>query len=117
MCRRCGEPDKRSNSKARRERRQRLVDEYGDGEKVECFNYSECGEMLTVKTLEVDRIIPGWECETCGESVQHHKDKRHPFAGGRYNWENIRPACGGCNRQRNQGNPWTFGAETRCLTG
>lgn len=41
-----------------------------------CFR---CGDLLTVKTLTVDRIIPG--CK-----------------GGTYRRSNIRPACLTCNR-------------------
>ncbi|MEV6413879.1 HNH endonuclease signature motif containing protein [Kribbella sp. NPDC051718] len=37
-----------------------------------------CGELLTVDTVTVDRIIPG--CK-----------------GGTYRRNNIRPACGSCN--------------------
>ena len=39
-----------------------------------------CGELLTVDTVTVDRIIPG--CQ-----------------GGTYRRNNIRPACGPCNSE------------------
>lgn len=43
-----------------------------------------CGELLTVDTVTVDRIIPG--CQ-----------------GGTYRRTNIRPACGSCNSQAGGG--------------
>jgi hypothetical protein len=39
-----------------------------------------CGQLLTVQTVTVDRIIPG--CQ-----------------GGTYRRNNIRPACGHCNSE------------------
>lgn len=39
-----------------------------------------CGDLLTVETVTVDRIIPG--CQ-----------------GGTYRRNNIRPACGPCNSE------------------
>lgn len=75
MCRRCGESDKRGNSRDRKRRRQWLLDEYGDGVTAPCWL---CDEPVNISTLEVDRIVPGG-----------------PYA--RYN---IRPACAGCNRSR-----------------
>lgn len=50
----------------------------GDGQPA-CRCY-RCGELLTVDTVTVDRIIPG--CE-----------------GGTYRRNNIRPACGSCNSE------------------
>jgi 5-methylcytosine-specific restriction endonuclease McrA len=44
-----------------------------------------CGTLLTVKTVTSDRKVPG--CV---------KTKRYPN-GGTYAFENLRPACGGCN--------------------
>lgn len=103
MCRRCGEPDRRGSTRNRRARRAWLLSPAslhgGDGQRVPCFNSDSCGTWLTDQTLEVDRIIPAWR-------------------GGSYRRENIRPACGPCNRERNKGNPWTVDAEERrCLTG
>lgn len=54
-----------------------VVVELGDGKPAcRCFR---CGLLLTVKTLTVDRIIPG--CK-----------------GGTYRRGNIRPACLRCNK-------------------
>lgn len=50
----------------------------GDGE-ASCRCY-RCGDLLTVDTVTVDRIIPG--CK-----------------GGTYRRNNIRPACGPCNTE------------------
>lgn len=49
----------------------------GDGE-LACRCY-RCGGLLVAATLEADRIVPGAK-------------------GGTYRRENIRPACGPCNR-------------------
>lgn len=63
----------RGNSKARRARRQWLVDEFGNGRWVKCWKRG-CKERLTVDTVTVDRIILGVD-------------------GGSYARNNIRPAC------------------------
>lgn len=52
-------------------------DEFVDGVIETCRCY-RCGKLLTVKTVTVDRIVPG--CH-----------------GGTYRRNNIRPACGTCN--------------------
>ena len=117
MCRRCGEPDKRGSAANRRARKQWLLSPEsgwgGDGEKVQCWNYAECGTYLSFYTMEVDRIIPGWMCEVCGEACRDHDEARlgHPFSGGRYVRGNIEPSCGGCNQGRNEGNPWGHTSE------
>lgn len=46
---------------------------------IECCRCYRCGVLLTIETLEVDRIIPG-------------------CLGGTYRRNNIRPACGDCNK-------------------
>lgn len=51
----------------------------GDGWRKACRCY-RCGELLTVDTVTVDRIVPG--CR-----------------GGRYVRNNIRPACATCNSE------------------
>lgn len=82
MCRRCGEPDRRPNAAGRRRLRQRLLDAYGDGEKVECsWQFEDCTGPLTIATMELDRITTGQD-------------------GGTYRFDNIVPACGPCNRAR-----------------
>lgn len=64
------------SSYARRARKQKMLDVYGDGIHVMC---RRCwSAVLTFTTLTVDRIIPG--CE-----------------GGTYRWENVQPACSPCN--------------------
>lgn len=49
-------------------------------ERVPACRCYRCGELLTVDTVTVDRIIPG--CQ-----------------GGSYRRNNIRPACGDCNSE------------------
>jgi hypothetical protein len=49
-------------------------------QRVHACRCYRCGELLTVATVTVDRIIPG--CK-----------------GGTYRRNNIRPACGFCNSQ------------------
>jgi hypothetical protein len=75
MCRRCGEPDKRGNTKNRRARKQWLLTTEFGGSVGKCVH---CERELTIFTVEADRIIPG----------------------GSYRRENIWPACGPCNRSR-----------------
>lgn len=130
MCRRCGEPDGRGPAWQRRQRKQWLLSPEslwgGDGEKVQCWNYDDCGTYLTFESMEVDRIVPGFQCVTCANALQvvvhrDHDDEAlgHPFKGGTYRQNNVRPSCGGCNRGRNKGNPWghrTEPSEIRCMT-
>ena len=68
----------RGSSHARRNRRQWLLDTFGDGKTVRCA-FAGCGAVLDAETLTVDRHpIPG--CQ-----------------GGTYARKNIRPACQPCN--------------------
>lgn len=77
----------RGSVEDRRRRREWLVETYradvdvtsedGFFTQPACRCY-RCGELLTINTVTVDRIIPG--CE-----------------GGTYRRNNIRPACEGCN--------------------
>lgn len=76
MCRRCGETDKRGSNTDRARRRIWLMAVFGDGTQVPCWL---CDTPLAITQLEVDRMVPGG-----------------PYA----RW-NIRPACGPCNRSRN----------------
>lgn len=55
-----------------------------------CCRCYRCGQLLTVDTVTVDRIIPG--CK-----------------GGTYRRDNIRPACGDCNSET--GGPLANGRE------
>jgi len=67
----------RGNAEQRRRRKVWLLETFGDGETVPCA--FECGRMLTLATITVDRFpIPG--CD-----------------GGTYRRGNIRAACGTCN--------------------
>lgn len=92
----------RGNTEDRRRRREWLVETYradvdvlvmSDGSLFACYGTPldgevltpacrcyRCGELLTVETITVDRIIPG--CK-----------------GGTYRRDNIRPACGDCNSE------------------
>lgn len=60
----------------------------GDGEKVPCW---ECGAMVNIRTMIVDRINPG-------------------EFGGRYTRANIRPHCVCCSGRQGQ----TRATELRC---
>lgn len=72
--------NQRGSSAARRARKVWLLGQFGDGEKAPCA--FECGTVLTLDTLTVDRFpLPG--CQ-----------------GGTYVRGNIRPACGTCNSSR-----------------
>lgn len=53
-----------------------------------------CGKLLTVCTLEDDRIHPGWK-----------KSAKYPH-GGTYVRENIRPCCGDCNKVTGNEDRW-----------
>jgi hypothetical protein len=67
--------DRRGSTADRRRRKQWLLDAYGNGTTVRC---THCPTLLTVTTLEADRIIPG----------------------GSYERANILPSCGPCNKKR-----------------
>jgi 5-methylcytosine-specific restriction endonuclease McrA len=68
----------RGNSRSRARRRAYLIEAYESDEGAGFCRCYRCGQLLTVDTVTVDRIVPG--CR-----------------GGRYVRSNIRPACGGCN--------------------
>ncbi|MGH7792059.1 MAG: HNH endonuclease [Thermodesulfobacteriota bacterium] len=68
-------PGKSSGNQIR-QLREYLLDKYGDGERVRCFN---CGIFLTADTVTVDRIKPGSK-------------------GGRYTKNNVQPLCQPCNQ-------------------
>lgn len=73
--------NQRGSSQERRERKQWLLDEFGDGEAAACEIRwdTHCQGTVTFETLTVDRFpIPGID-------------------GGTYARLNIRPACGPCN--------------------
>ncbi len=65
----------RGSAKSRRDRKQWLLDTFGDGTFVDCHF---CQIVLDFGTLTVDRILAG-------------------ILGGRYVKGNIRPACITCN--------------------
>lgn len=67
--------DPRGSSDDRRRRRTWLLAMFGDGKTAPC---THCGASLDIKSIEVDRIIPG----------------------GSYRRNNIQPSCGPCNRLR-----------------
>lgn len=67
--------NQRGSAKSRRERKQWLLDTFGDGTYAPC---TYCQVELDFGTITVDRIVPG--CE-----------------GGTYCRVNIRPACLTCN--------------------
>lgn len=55
-----------------------IADVFGKG--IPACRCYRCGELLTVESVTVDRIVPG--CK-----------------GGTYRRNNIRPACGSCNSE------------------
>lgn len=75
MCRRCGERDRRGNNRDRRNRKQWLLDTFGNGRTCPCV---WCGVTLTASTVQQDRIV----------------------AGGPYRRDNLVPACARCNIAR-----------------
>lgn len=88
---------------------------------MQCWNYDECGTYLVFASMEIDRIIPGWQCRECMLTHRDHDDEvaGHAFRGGTYRKNNVRPSCGPCNRSRNKGNPWGHrveASEVRCMT-
>lgn len=70
--------DNRGNSKDRRRRREFLITKFGDGTTCVC---SHCPAVLTVNTVNADRIVPGYQ-------------------GGKYTRDNIRPSCADCGSQQ-----------------
>lgn len=86
----------RGNTQDRQRRREWLVETYRADRDVTTYGWLttgewgpkrtpacrcyRCGELLTVDTVTVDRIIPG--CQ-----------------GGTYRRNNIRPACAACNSE------------------
>jgi len=76
--------NERGNTADRRIRRDWLFNnftaDFGGGDYVRCYR---CGTLLTKSTMTVDRIVPG-------------------KLGGKYVRENIRPACGACNKDRGE---------------
>jgi 5-methylcytosine-specific restriction endonuclease McrA len=85
--------EKRGNSTDRRRRRLWMLARWGDGTTCPC---THCGETLTERTVEADRIIPG-------------------SLGGTYRRENIQPACRACNAARSDNIEWAFQDETSPL--
>lgn len=69
----------RGSSKDRLARRRWLLLTWQADVPGRCRCY-RCGELLTLRTLTVDRVIPG-------------------CLGGRYVRSNIRPACARCNSE------------------
>lgn len=70
--------DSRGNARDRRRRREFLINKFGDGTTCVC---SHCPTVLTVETVNTDRITPGWK-------------------GGRYTRDNIRPSCADCGSKQ-----------------
>ncbi len=66
------------NTRNRRDRRNKLLTEFGDGKECPCIY---CGVVLTHGTLEQDKVY-------------------HLREGGRYRTPNLIPACGDCNKKR-----------------
>lgn len=67
--------DPRGSSDDRRRRKVWMLAMFGDRVTAPC---THCGIILTIETMEVDRIKPG----------------------GSYARSNIQPSCGPCNRNR-----------------
>jgi hypothetical protein len=73
--------DRRGNSYDRARRKERMLNEYGDGKTVEC---THCGVKCDWDTVESDRKDPG----------------------GTYAFHNVQPSCGPCNRARGDDPTW-----------
>lgn len=73
----------RGSSATRRRRRQWLVDEFGDGEFVACFQQisRHCEYVCDVDTVSPDRLVLGAD-------------------GGSYRRGNIQPSCRPCQREQ-----------------
>lgn len=81
-----GRVDPRGNSKSRRARKIKLLNDQqwgGNGKTVPCVH---CGKPLDEKTVEQDRIKPG----------------------GPYAYHNIQPACTSCNKRRSNNENWSY---------
>jgi hypothetical protein len=76
--RRATNTNSRGNSRDRRRRREYLINTFGDGVTCVC---SHCPTVLTIETVNVDRVTPGWK-------------------GGRYTRDNIRPSCAPCGSEQ-----------------
>jgi 5-methylcytosine-specific restriction endonuclease McrA len=70
----------RGNTLDRARRRAYLVQAFESDQGPGTCRCFRCGDLLTVDTVTVDRVIPG--CQ-----------------GGTYRRENIRPACSDCNSE------------------
>lgn len=68
----------RGSSRDRRRRREFLINKFGDGTTCTC---THCPTVLTIKTVNADRIIPGWK-------------------GGTYRRDNIQPSCQPCGSKQ-----------------
>lgn len=66
------------NTRNRRQRRNKLLSQFGDGTTCPCVY---CGLVITHGTMEQDKIYPTME-------------------GGRYRTPNLVPSCGDCNKKR-----------------
>ena len=76
-----GRTDPRGNSRNRRARKLRMLNDPrfgGTGDQVPCVH---CGEPQTYDSVEADRIVPG----------------------GTYAYRNVQPSCRDCNIQRGDG--------------
>lgn len=67
--------NERGSAANRRSRKQFLLNKFGDGIWAKCW---ECGTLLTIHTIFVDRIKPAHQ-------------------GGTYRRDNIRPHCRKCS--------------------
>lgn len=68
----------RGNTRDRLARKLFLLTKFGDGVRCACW---ECGTLVALATIVVDRIIPGAE-------------------GGTYRRNNIRPHCSICSQRQ-----------------
>lgn len=76
--------DSRGSSYDRKARKIWMLRTFGDGQKCRC---THCRSVLTLATLEADRIVPG-------------------SRGGTYKRGNIQPACRSCNASRADNVNW-----------
>ena len=81
--------DGRGSATARRARKVRMLADFPPFRQVDACSCVYCGVMLSLATIEADRIIPG-------------------SAGGTYRYDNLVPACRTCNASRGDATLWSY---------
>jgi hypothetical protein len=101
MCRRCGEPDRRGPAKARRRRRDLLLNGMnglgGNGTVTVCVH---CHVLLGAVADTLTITDPARPFRPIGLEIRKLEQDRILGLGTPYNHSNVQPACGPCNRAR-----------------